>query len=112
MRGWLESLFMVSGARQGMNYCWETSLSCIGKSLESRDACGSQFIPIQPCYRTHHIDRRGNAKMLQMRFGKANITGAAHAKGTHPLSEIVASMPSRSAYSLAKAGVCCRRRAA
>ena len=50
--------------------------------------------------------------MLQVRFGKADIAGAAHAKGTHSLSEIVASIPSRSAYCLAKAGVFCRRRVA
>jgi hypothetical protein len=66
-------------------HCWETSLGCKVKLLESRDAGGSQFISIEPCYGTHHIDRSGNTKMLQMRFGKANITGAAHAKGTHTL---------------------------
>src|SRR5437764_12286809 len=68
-----------------MNYCWETPLSCQIKPLESRDACGGEFIPIKPCHRTHQINRRGNPKMVQVRFGKADIAGAAHAKGTHSL---------------------------
>jgi hypothetical protein len=68
-----------------MNYCWETPLSCQGKPLESRDACGSQFIPIKPGHRTHQIHRSGNPKMLQVRFGKADRAGAAHAKGAHSL---------------------------
>ena len=51
--------------------------------LESGDACGSAFISIEPSHRTHDIDRGGNTKMLQMRFSKTDITGAAHAKGTH-----------------------------
>src|SRR5262249_30804621 len=50
--------------------------------------------------------------MLQMRFVQADITGAAHPKGTNSLSEIVASIPSRSADCLANADVFCRRRAA
>jgi hypothetical protein len=53
--------------------------------LESGDACGSAFISIEPSHRTHYIDRGGNAKMLQMRFSKTDITGAAHTKGTHSL---------------------------
>src|SRR5438270_6957196 len=68
-----------------MNYCWETPLSCQVKPLVSRDACGSQFIPIKPCYCTHQINRSGNPKMLQVRFGKADIAGAAQAKGAHSL---------------------------
>src|SRR6266567_8202914 len=55
------------------------------KPLESRDACGSEFIPIEPCHHTHHINRSGNTKVLQMRFGKTDITGAAHTKGTNSL---------------------------
>src|SRR6266487_1565564 len=66
-------------------HCWETPLSCKVKPLESSEACGSQFIPIEPCHRTNHINRGGNPKMLQMRFREANIARAAHAKGTHSL---------------------------
>ena len=65
-------------------HCWETLLSCSVEPLESRDACGSELIPIEPGHHTYHINRSGNPKMLQVRFGKADITGAAHAKGTHP----------------------------
>src|SRR5260370_10246071 len=71
--------------QQQKRHCWETLLSCSVEPLESRDACGSEFIPIEPGHHTHHINRSGNPKMLQVRFGKADITGAAHAKGTHPL---------------------------
>jgi hypothetical protein len=62
-------------------------LSSVVKSLESRDACGSWFIPIEPSHRTHHINPSGNPKVLQVRFGQANIPGAAHAKGTHSLGK-------------------------
>src|SRR5260370_29101309 len=73
------SVFHQSG------HCWETLLSCSVEPLESRDACGSEFIPIEPGHHTHHINRSGNPKMLQVRFGKAAITGAAHAKGRRRL---------------------------
>jgi hypothetical protein len=49
-------------------YCWETPLSCQVKPLESRDACGGEFIPIKPCHRTHQIHRRSNPKMVHVRF--------------------------------------------
>src|SRR5437660_1738088 len=78
---------MDNGARQRMNYCWETFLSCMVQPLESGDACGSAFISIEPSHRTHDIDRGGNTKMLQMRFSKTDITGAAHPKGTHSPSK-------------------------
>jgi len=41
--------------------------------LGSRDVCRSEFIPIEPCDRTHHIDRCGNPEMMQVRFGQADI---------------------------------------
>src|SRR5262249_34916563 len=83
-----------------IGHCWETPLSCVVKSLEGRDACGSQLIPIKPCHRAHQITRRGNAKMLQMRFGKADIAGAAHAKGTHslPKSSLRSLLAARTAW--------------
>src|SRR6266702_1030361 len=68
-----------------MVHCWETPLSCMTQPLESRNVCRSEFVPIEPCYYAYHIDRRGNAEMLQVRFGKADITGAAPAKGPHAL---------------------------
>ncbi len=53
-------------------HCWETLLSSFVKLLESREACGSQFLPIEPCYHTHQVNGSGNAKMLQVRFSQAN----------------------------------------
>src|SRR5713101_591114 len=47
-----------------------TPLSCMVKPLESRDVCRSEFIPIEPCHHTYHINRGSNAKMLQVRFGQ------------------------------------------
>ena len=55
------------------------------ESLKSREACRSQFIPIKPCDHTNQMNGSSNPKMLQMRFCKAKISGAAHAKGTDPL---------------------------
>src|SRR6266487_4919878 len=75
--------FLLRKRLHQRRHCWETPLSGMVKPLESRDACGSEFIPIEPCHHTHHINRSGNTKVLQMRFGKTDITGAAHTKGTN-----------------------------
>src|SRR6266516_2892564 len=77
--------FLLRKRLHQRRHCWETPLSGMVKPLESRDACGSEFIPIEPCHHTHHINRSGNTKVLQMRFGKTDITGAAHTKGTNSL---------------------------
>ena len=66
-------------------HCWETPLSSITEPLESRDICWSEFISIEPCHHPDYIDRRSNAKMVQVGFGKTNIAGATHAKGPHAL---------------------------
>jgi len=44
------------------------------KPLESGDASGSAFISIEPYSHTNHVNRGSNAKMLQMRFRKADRT--------------------------------------
>src|SRR2546425_225651 len=80
--------------------------------LVGRHACGSPFISIQPGYHSHHINRSGNAKMVQMRFVETDITGTAHAEGAHSDVEIVASMPERAAYCLVNVSVVWRWRAA
>src|SRR3989442_12753981 len=80
------AISMDSGARQRMNYCWETPLSCEVKPLESRDACGREIMPIGTGHRPHQINRSGNPKMLHMRFGQANITRATHTEGTYSLA--------------------------
>src|SRR2546423_15434702 len=43
---------------------WETPLRGEAKPLESRDACGSKIISIEPCHHARQMKRRGNPKML------------------------------------------------
>lgn len=69
-----------------------TSLTLLGnflsgktKSLVSRDACGSQFIPIEPSHYTHKIDGRSDTKMLEMRLVETNRARTAQAKSANSL---------------------------